>query len=245
MSIAVHSCTPSHFAPHRRKMASNRTIVPGRLALHAEASWNEYPFPTVENEPHFAPDPGGVVIDSSTPPSPSEGIDAIPDGSRVFQARIPITDEPSQLSIIMAAPGQVMVAIDGVVVTDDNEGFNAESTPEGEVAWLNSEPGLRDGFVTSFGLLSGRSDFIDASYLERLGIDTSEGEVDVTVFPQGFVDDSSWRVTYAPAVTVQGDAAPDAELSRTESTELPEFVYGHRRVASFEVRPTACHIRFL
>ncbi|MGB5953544.1 MAG: hypothetical protein WBG57_13640, partial [Ornithinimicrobium sp.] len=210
-------------------VVSSRHAGTATVALYAEVAWGDYPFPAVDSSPFGAVDSGVVVIDSTTPPSIEEDIDGVPAGARVYRARIPVTDEGAELGIEVSRPGQILVAVDGILVSNLNAALVDQQDVDAP-SWSLADPQILDDFVASFGPQVQRQQLLDRTTLERLGINTSDVGVEVTVYPRGFVDNSSWRVTYGTEATA--DRQP---LTPATETSLPEYAMGQRLVETFEV----------
>lgn len=125
-------------------VVTNRSEGKALVAFYGEPERGDYPFPSADPAPFPAPNPGVVVINAATPPSRAQDIEAIPDGSRVFRASVPITKEIAELSVEISEPGQVLVAVDGVVLTNDGEALPGQREAESNV-WDGADPTLRGG----------------------------------------------------------------------------------------------------
>lgn len=103
--------------------------------------------------------------------------------------------EPASFTFTMELdqPGQLLVAIDGVALTNDGETVGGSQQPAAE-PWRIVNPALREGYLHSYGFPAQRSVNLNAQILAEEGIDVSDGEVTVSVHARGFVDDSAWRV---------------------------------------------------
>lgn len=213
-------------------LVSNRSAGTTLVAIFRESPWTDYPFPPADPAPFPAPQAGTVVIDGNTPPSRADDIAPVSDGFRVFKARVPINEDTATLTVEINSPGQVLVAANGRVLTNDVENLPGQPDDESD-GWTGSDPSAREGFVASFGPQTVRWYSVSKFLLERSGLDLSDGMLDITVYPQGFVDRSAWRVSYN-AGGVEGTADRD-QLSPDAETTLPEYAFGHRRVAAFEV----------
>ncbi len=211
-------------------VVSNGSDDAAVIAFYDEPSREDYPFPGVDPAPFRAADPGVMVIDSTTPPGRAEDIDAIPDGSRIFRSSFSITDEMAVLTMELNEPGQLLVALDGVVVTNDGEGIPGQS--EDEDTW--NDPRLRNGYIAAFGPPRQKTVTFSRSQLESMGVDVDDGEFTVTAYPLGFVGDSAWRVTYSND-TQSENAGEDSLPLQSDSSSFPNFAFGHRLIGSYEV----------
>lgn len=202
------------------------------LGFYVEETWQDYPFPVTEPTPFSATE--GIVIDSFTPESADPTLDAVPPETPVHSVTVPITDDLMALTMQIDQPGQLLVALDGVVLTNDAEDLEELETSRSE-PWHVADPSVREGYLLSFGPPVQRSLSLNAQILAEEGVDVSDGEVTVSVHARGFVDDSVWRV--AIGGTIGGQAGPLAPLEPATDTDVAQYAYGHRLVAAYDVRP--------
>jgi hypothetical protein len=117
------------------------------LAFYSEAPWSQYPFAPFSDD---ADPPGsphaGVVLDATSEPGTAAPLPGLlsGQGARVRSMEVDI-DTTLELALRTSEPGQLLVALDGVVVTNDGEELTAlgRSRPG---PWRQADPALRQGF---------------------------------------------------------------------------------------------------
>ncbi len=175
-----------------------------------------------------------MVIDSSTPESVDPTLDALPSTTQVHSVTVPTSEAMTTMTTELDQPGQLMVAIDGVVLTNDGERVGGTQQPAAE-PWRVANPALREGFHHSYGFPLQRSMELNAEILAEEGIDVSDGEVTVSAYARGFVDDASWRVVIGADPGAVGGGAGPEPLTPTDSSDFAEYAFGQRLVAAFDV----------
>ncbi|MGB3685379.1 MAG: hypothetical protein WA991_06090 [Ornithinimicrobium sp.] len=204
------------------------------LALYSEADWSQYPFPAFEAA--VAPPAVrafGEVIDESTPLGNGEDLEWLVDeGADDVELHTIEVDVATslQISVLTDEPGQLLIALDGVVVTNDGEELITlgEGIPG---PWQQADPALRQGFWRGYSA-SGFHQQLDSSRLTELGVDITDDRVQVSVIPRGF-NGQGWKVV------VTSDAAQGAGevdlLAPGHAATLPEFAHGLERVGAYSV----------
>lgn len=204
----------------------------GVVAMYEETPWRDYPFPTTETTPF--PPAEGVLIDNSTPESVDPTLDALPSTTQVHSATVPISEAMTTFIMELDQPGQLLVAIDGVVLTNDGETVGGTQQPAAD-PWRVASPALREGYLNSYGSPVSRSVDLNAQILAEEGIDVSDGEVTVSAYARGFVDDASWRVVIGAYPGAVGGGAGPEPLTLTDTSDFAEYAFGQRLVAAYEV----------
>ncbi len=198
------------------------------LSFYTEADWSTYPFPvfagTLESGPGFE---SGPVIDPSTPLTPAPNLDWLLDADQEVRSIDVEVNTTVEITALTTEPGQLLVALDGVVITNDGEELTAlgRSRPG---PWEVADPALRQGFWRGYSA-SGYHRYLDSGMLSALGVDITDDAVTVSVIARGFNADG-WQVI----TTTDGGNAPMALAPGYDST-LPLFAHGMRRVAAYEV----------
>ncbi|HKJ12814.1 MAG TPA: hypothetical protein VJ976_10565 [Ornithinimicrobium sp.] len=200
------------------------------LAFYTEVPWSSYPFSAVPSAAAPPPEPGtGSVVDPSTRLGATG---QVPDWleeeqkARVRSMEVDI-DTTLELTLRTSEPGQLLVALDGVVVTNDGEELTAlgRSRPG---PWRQADPALRQGFWRGYSA-SGYTRHFDFATLSRLGVDITDDSVTVSVVDRGF-NGEGWQVI---ATTDGGEEAMPLAAGYADS--LPEYAHGLRRVATYQV----------
>ncbi|MGB5951961.1 MAG: hypothetical protein WBG57_05505, partial [Ornithinimicrobium sp.] len=194
-----------------------------------------YPFPAFE--PSEVPETDrfpGTVIDAGTSSRTSDQelsqfADANDVDAEIYSVEIDVATAV-ELTLLTQEPGQLLVALDGVVVTNDGEELGALG--EGQPGpWREADPALRQGFWRGYAA-SGFHQSFDSATLSALGIDITDDRVRVSVIPRGF-NGEGWQVIAA------GDAGRPpgslATLAPGYAATLPEFAHGLERVGAFSV----------
>lgn len=197
------------------------------LAFYTETPWADYPF-----QPSFA---GAALpsvaaqssVDDSTPLTIDSALSGLlgPD-TQVRSIDVDI-DTTLELTLLTDEPGQLLVALDGVVITNDGEMLGAlgESRPG---PWATADPAMRQGFWRGYSA-SGYHQRLDSATLAQLGVDITDDTVRLSVIPRGFAG-TGWQVI----ATTDGGEAPMA-LAPGYSPDLPAYAHGMRRVAAYQV----------
>lgn len=197
------------------------------LAFYTEASWDAYPFqasPPAVAPPKVADRPS---IDASTPLTEDPSLEwLLGTDTQVRSIDVDI-DTTVELTLLTNEPGQLLVALDGVVITNDGEELRAlgQSRPG---PWAAADPALRHGFWRGYAP-SGYHRRLDSGTLAGLGVDITDDTVRLSVIPRGFAG-TGWQVI----ATADGGDAPMA-LAPGYSPDLPAYAHGMRRVAAYQV----------
>lgn len=200
------------------------------LALYQEADWSTYPFPSFPDsaEPEsLTLDDAQQVIEASTPTGSDAALEwLLDDGEQVRSVEVPV-DTTMEITLLTQQPGQLLVALDGVVLTNDGEELIAlgKSTPG---PWQEANPALRQGFWRGY-TTSGYHRYLDSGALSQMGVDITDDTVTVSVLARGFPGEG-WQVV----IGADGGPSPMA-LAPGFSPALPEFAHGMRRVSAYEV----------
>lgn len=202
------------------------------LALYSEADWSSYPFPSFE----AAAAPPAVsgsdqVITAQTPPHRTDELAWLTDDTEASVHSLEVDVATAlQLTTLTQEPGQLLVALDGVVVTNDGEEITAlgEGSPG---PWQQADPALRQGFWRGYAP-SGDHQSLDSAALSALGVDITDDRVVVSVIPRGFTG-AGWEVV----VTSDAGLPPgeQATLAPGFATTLPEYAHGLERVGAYSV----------
>ncbi len=204
------------------------------LAFYSEADWSRYPFPAFEAAAAPQEIPAfGQVIDANTPLGDAEDLEWLRDDGAanavVHTVEVDVATA-LQISALTDEPGQLLVALDGVVITNDGEELLTlgEGVPG---PWKQADPALRQGFWRGYAA-SGFHEQLDSGQLSELGVDITDDKVKVSVLPRGFNGDG-WQVI------VSSDVAQEANgrqlLAPGYAATLPEFAHGLKRVGAYSV----------
>ncbi len=198
------------------------------LALYSEAAWSSYPFAPFVQDRSVPVVPGaGEVITSSTPAEVDLMLSDLLGVEQKVRSIDVAVDTTIDLTILTQEPGQLLVALDGVVVTNDGEDLVGLGTSL-PGPWEEAEPHLRNGFWRGYSA-SGFHRSFDSGDLARRGVDISDDRVVVSVLARGF-NRSGWQVI----ANTDSGATPMA-LPPSYAPTLPEFAHGMRRVSTFDV----------
>lgn len=204
------------------------------LAFYSEADWSQYPFPPFEAAAAPPAIPAfGQVIDEDTPPGDDEDLKWLSDDGEgdvdVHSIEVDVATA-LQISALTDEPGQLLIALDGVVVTNDGEELTAlgEGIPG---PWQEADPALRQGFWRGYAA-SGFHQQLDSGRLSEMGVDITDDRVNVSVIARGFNGDG-WQVI-ATSDVGQGDSGM-AMLAPGYAPTLPEFAHGLERVGAYSV----------
>jgi len=197
------------------------------LAFYTETPWADYPF-----QPSLA---GAALpsvaarssVDDSTPLTTDSTLEWLlgPD-TQVRSIDVDI-DTTLELTLLTDEPGQLLVALDGVVITNDGEALGAlgQSRPG---PWATADPAMRQGFWRGYSA-SGYYQRLDSATLAQLGVDITDDTVRLSVIPRGF-GGTGWQVI----ATTDGGEGPMA-VAPGYSSSLPAYAHGMRRVAAYQV----------
>ncbi len=197
------------------------------LALYTETRWADYPF-----QPSFA---GAALpsvaaqssVDDSTPLTTDPSLEGLLGSNTEVRSIDVDIDTTLELTLLTDEPGQLLVALDGVVITNDGEILSAlgESRPG---PWANADPAMRQGFWRGYSA-SGYYQRFDSATLAQRGVDITDDTVRLSVIPRGF-DGTGWQVI----ATTDGGKGPMA-VAPGYSPDLPAYAHGMRRVATYQV----------
>lgn len=213
-------------------------IGPVSIVFYAEEEWRDYPFPSTEASSF--PDTSNIVLDADTPLSSDTSLDwLMPSGERqrLHTIVVPVADLPLEISAQLNGPGQVLVAVDGAVLTNDEEELGRLRAPTAG-PWDAALPGVRQGYLHSFGQPEEWGFQVDRNWLEDGGADLSDDQVTVSVHAVGFPDATSWRVTVgtsADASSADGNTGVRKRLEPMTESGFAEYAFGHRLVEAYEV----------
>lgn len=173
------------------------------------------------------------MIDSDTPLTTDPALESVMPPRRVHSVTVPLTDEPLSFDVQLNGPGQLLVAIDGVVLTNDGEELDRlEQTVPGR--WDIAHPSLREGYLHSFGQEQRRTaGGLTPAVLAEEGIDVSDGEITVSVDARGFPNDD-WRVVVSSDNAGEGLGTTEP-LQPMAETDFAEYAFGHRLLSAYEV----------
>lgn len=194
------------------------------VALYEEARWAQYPFASTSALPD-APvvEPDAQLLDGASPMTPDPELSATL-GMDVRSASMLVAPQPgASLRLWTGEPGELMVAVNGTVLTNDGEGLtflNPAPGPAGQ-----ADPALRAGRWTTFGPAERVIDLSPEGLTSR-GVTLTGGPVRVSVTPRSFAR-SGWQVV-AVGTAPAGPATPYAD-----SSVFPEYVEGTRLVGAF------------
>lgn len=118
------------------------------VGFYVEEDWSDYPFSAPESPPF--PPTSDRVIDSNTPKSDDPTLEALVGDTRVHSVTVPVPEESMTLYTMLRAPGQVLVAVDGLVISNDGEDLD-RLDPEAPGVPDQADPSVRKGYVHSFG----------------------------------------------------------------------------------------------
>jgi len=205
------------------------------LAFYTEVPWSDYPFDAIPANATAPPTPeftaaseSVTVIDATNEPAPEPSLSGLLDGEQASVRSVDVDINTTlELTVRTSEPGQLLVALDGVVLTNDGEELTGlgRSRPG---PWSESDPALRQGFWRGY-TAAGYHRYLDSGTLSRMGVDITDDTVRVSVIERGFNADG-WQVL----ATADGDGAPPA-LAPGYADSLPEFAHGLRRVATYQV----------
>lgn len=211
------------------------TLETARVALYEEVPWSDFPFSAAAASE--APSPGHdvgaqAVLDAEAEVVQRPDLAEVAGTESTFSVTTPMTpDSELVLASSQDGPGQLLVAVDGVVVTNDNEALGPASTRD-LVAQTPAVPDLRAGFRVNFaGDVAQSVLALDSDTLTDLGVDLSDGEVVVSAVPAGTAP-GAWSVEIS-----RNDYTPAAStvLPRAVIGELPAFAYGLRKAGEFRI----------
>lgn len=205
------------------------------VAVYEEVAWADFPFePTGHRMEWSPPSPsaGSVVMDAMSPVASHPELEAAAGTTSTYSVTVPMTTTTrADLDVILDGPGQLLVALDGVVVSDDGD-LLAPSLGPSRGSWPGAETDLRDGFVHSFDAgVRRRTLSVDSDSLADLGVDLRDGQVVVSVVPRA-VRPKDWAVEirtrdFTPAARTVLDPVPD--------DTLPTYAFGLRQIGTVEV----------
>ncbi len=205
------------------------------VAVYEEAAWEDFPFVPPGHQMAWNPPltgDGSIVIDSTSTVLPRPDLEVVAGTPSTYSVTVPMTaTTQADLDVILDGPGQLLVALDGVVVTDDGDRPFAAFGLRGG-SGDGAEPDLREGFVHNFEPGVRRRTFsVDSDSLADLGVDLSDGEVVVSVVPRA-VRSQDWAVQ----ITTR-DFTPAAHtvLEPVLDDTLPLHAFGLRQVGVVDV----------
>lgn len=205
------------------------------VAVYEEAAWEDFPFEPPGHQMAWSPpqpSAGSVVIDSTSPMRPRPDLEAAAGTTSTYSVTVPMTvTTQADLDVILDGPGQLLVALDGRVVTDDGDRLAAPFGLRGGLK-NSAEPDLREGFVHNFEPgVRPRTFSVDSDSLGDLGVDLSDGEVVVSVVPRA-VRPTDWAVEITTS-----DFTPAAQtvLEPVLDDTLPLHAFGLRQVGAVDV----------
>ncbi|MGB6021453.1 MAG: hypothetical protein WBG89_03890 [Ornithinimicrobium sp.] len=222
--------------PLPRGVESYTVSVPGawagagaaHLAFYSEAAWSSYPFAPFQEDTSAPAVPGArEVVTSSTPTQADPQLEDLFGAEQKVHSIDVDVNTAIDITILTQEPGQLLVALDGVVVTNDEEDLLGLGVSR-PGPWQSAEPHLRQGFWRGYSA-SGFHRSFDSGELARRGIDITDDRIVVSVLTRGF-NGAGWQVI----ANTDGGSAPMA-LSPGYAPTLPEFAHGMRRVATFHV----------
>ncbi len=198
------------------------------LALYREADWATYPFAAFADYDATPQLPDArYVVDTSTPMVLDPSLEGLLGEDHEVRSIEVDVDTTIDITALTQEPGQLMVTLDGVVITNDGEELLGlgKSRPG---PWQDADPQLRQGFWRGYAS-SGFQRSFDSGELSRLGVDITDDTVVVSVLARGF-NGAGWQVV----ANTDGGSAPMA-LAPGYSATLPEFAHGMRRVSVYQV----------
>ncbi len=205
------------------------------VAVYEEAAWEDFPFVPPGHQMEWnppQPSAGSVVIDSTSTVQPRPDLEVMAGTPSAYSATVPMTaTTQADVDVILDGPGQLLVALDGVVVTDDGDRPPAAlGLPGGSAS--GAEPDLREGFVHNFEPGVRRRTFtFDSDSLADLGVDLRDGEVVVSVVPRAVLS-GDWAVQIT---TRDFTPATQTVLEPVSDDTLPLFAFGLRQVGVVDV----------
>lgn len=232
VSVPVRSLPVNGAVWHVDNVLASETVT---VAFYEEVAWADFPFAATGSSPSWSPPTASAevtMIDADTPTVERGDLEGLAGTTSVHAETVPMTTGSQiEIRVSLDGPGQLLVLVDGVVVTDDGElvGPTAARTLP---TWSDAEPGLRDGFLHHFGPgLLDRTFVLDSDVLTDLGVDLSDGEVVVGAVPRA-VAEQDWAVAVA---TEDFTPAADTVLATAPAGSLPDYAYGLRKMAEFDV----------
>ncbi|MGI8947640.1 MAG: sigma factor-like helix-turn-helix DNA-binding protein [Ornithinimicrobium sp.] len=202
------------------------------VAVYKEATWEDFPFAPPGHRMAWSPPAttaDRLVIDARSVQRPRPGLESVAGTAAPYSATVPTTTSTIDLDVILDGPGQVLVALDGVVVTEDGDGLG----PAVGLGPLESaEPDLRRGFVHSFQPgVHRRTLRLDSDALSAMGVDLTDGEVEVSAVPRAVRPDA-WAVQ----ITTSGPTpAAETVLEPVPDETLPTYAFGLRQIGAVDV----------
>lgn len=197
------------------------------LAFYTEAPWGQYPFQRSQAGTELPRVAARSSVDDSTPRRLDSSLEwLLGRGETVRSIDVDI-NTTLELTLLTDEPGQLLVALDGVVITNDGEELGAlgQSRPG---PWASADPAMRQGFWRGYSA-SGYYQRLDSATLAQLGIDITDDSVQLSVVPRGFAG-TGWHVV----ATTDGGDGPMAVAPGYSST-LPAYAHGMRRLAAYQV----------
>ncbi len=154
------------------------------VAIYEETEWADYPFPSWDRVSF--PSADGIVIDSSTPMTTDPALESQITPRRVHSVTVPLTEEPLRIDMGLNGPGQLLVAVDGVILTNDGEELDRlEGTVPGP--WDEANPARREGYLHSFGQTIGLVEFgLTSEVLEEKGSTSATARSPSASMPEVF-----------------------------------------------------------
>ncbi|MCK0111606.1 hypothetical protein MWU75_05575 [Ornithinimicrobium sp. F0845] len=205
------------------------TVVVG---LYREASTSEFPYPD-QTEP-TEPPTADVVLDAGTPATTEVHLDHLGEAAEGYlmpAVSVP-TREGTVLTTWAGEPGRLLVAVNGMVITNDGEGL---AQPASAGPWQHADPDLRGGYWLTWTASASTREFdLSPSGLAAHGIQVSEGET-VTVAARAAFPRDAWQVGIdqpAGGPDAGGTSGP-APVEPTEA--LPALAYGYEQVTAVSV----------
>ncbi|MGB3827352.1 MAG: hypothetical protein WA962_01125 [Ornithinimicrobium sp.] len=198
------------------------------LALYREEDWSAYPFGTIADYDTAPQLPGAHdVVNASTALTLDPSLEGLLGKNQQVRSIELDVDTKVDVTALTQEPGQLLVALDGVVITNDGEELVGlgKSLPG---PWQDADPQLRQGFWRGY-VESGYHRSFESGELSRLGVDITDDTVVVSVVARGF-NGAGWQVI----ANTDGGSAPMA-LAPGYSPILPEFAHGMRRIAAYQV----------
>jgi hypothetical protein len=221
--------------------ADSGASSPATVVFYEEVAWSQFPFPARTSTAWSETQGRGVVIDDRTPQVEDSQIAELTGVTEAPTVTVPVDDAtPLVIQGSLLTPGQLLIAIDGVVVTNDGEELNRVG-PARPGPWESATPRFRTGFFHSFA--DGGQSFrqlYDAQSLAELGVDISDGQVRISAVPRGVAEDA-WRVQVETVGETASLQAPVAQEADDET--FPEQAVGLERLGVYAVPMNGTPVR--
>lgn len=200
------------------------------VGLYREASWASYPLSSDDPLPVPLAPEGAVVIDSAAAPVRDDTLTSVHAWDRSFRQSQVTVGERTSAELWAGEPGQILVAVNGVVLTNDGETHYPNTRRQRPGPWQQADPALRAGFWTAWDRGERHTVDLSPAGLAAHGLSVEPGDhVTISVTAKNFPTEA-WRVYLT-------GTGPEAVQSAPDLTGFPEWAHGFHRLSVTEIPP--------